>query len=76
MWTRPDTGDAPVSDPAPTFSAAKGTLESICWLKSANVVPVKVEICTPLLFHTYSTNYGGPLRKGGEQIETPDSWSY
>ncbi len=63
MWTRPDTGDAPVSYPAPTFSAAKGMFESICWLMSANVVPDKVEICAPLVFHTYSTNYGGPLRK-------------
>lgn len=63
MWTRPDTGDTPVSYPVPTFSAAKGVFESICWLKSANVVPVKVEICSPLVFHTYSTNYGGPLRK-------------
>ena len=63
MWTRPDTGDAPVSYPVPTFSAAKGMFESICWLKSANVKPVKVKICAPLVFHTYSTNYGGPLRK-------------
>ena len=63
MWTRPDTGDAPVSYPVPTFSAAKGMFESICWLKSANVMPIKVEICAPLVFHTYSTNYGGPLRK-------------
>ena len=63
MWTRPDTGDTPVSYPVPTFSASKGVFESICWLKSANVVPVKVEICSPLVFHTYSTNYGGPLRK-------------
>ena len=63
MWTRPDTGDAPVSYPVPTFSAAKGIFESICWLKSANVAPIKVEICAPLVFHAYSTNYGGPLRK-------------
>ena len=63
MWTRPDTGDAPVSYPVPTFSAAKGMFESICWLKTTNVVPVKVEVCAPLVFHTYSTNYGGPLRK-------------
>ena len=63
MWTRPDTGDAPVSYPVPTFSAVKGMFESICWLKSANVKPVKAEICSPLVFHTYSTNYGGPLRK-------------
>ena len=29
MWTRPDTGDAPVSYPAPTFSAAKAVFESL-----------------------------------------------
>jgi CRISPR-associated protein Cas5d len=63
MWTRPDTGDAPVSYPAPTYSAAKGIFESIVWLKNAEVVPTKAEICSPLVFHTYSTNYGGPLRK-------------
>ena len=63
MWTRPDTGDAPVSYPAPSFAAVKGIFESIVWLKSAEVVPTRVEICTPLVFHTYSTNYGGPLRK-------------
>ena len=41
----------------------KGIFESIVWLKSAEVVPTRVEICAPLVFHTYSTNYGGPLRK-------------
>ena len=63
MWTRPDTGDAPVSYPAPSFGAVKGIFESIVWLKSAEVVPTRVEIFAPLVFHTYSTNYGGPLRK-------------
>ncbi len=63
IWTRPDTGDAPVSYPAPTFSAAKGLFESIVWLKSAEVVPTRVEICAPLVWHGYTTNYGGPLRK-------------
>lgn len=63
MWTRPDTGDSPVSYPAPTYSAAKGIFESICWLKSAEVRPTRAEILSPLVFHTYSTNYGGPLRK-------------
>ncbi|MEZ6094150.1 MAG: CRISPR-associated protein Cas5 [Pirellulaceae bacterium] len=33
MWTRPDTGDAPVSFLAPTYSAAKGILESIATKK-------------------------------------------
>ncbi|MBC7820173.1 MAG: CRISPR-associated protein Cas5 [Planctomycetaceae bacterium] len=32
MWTRPDTGDAPVSYPAPSFAAVKGIFESIVWL--------------------------------------------
>lgn len=63
MWTRPDVGDTPVSYPAPTYSAVKGIFESICWLKSAIVKPTRVEIMSPLVFHTYSTNYGGPLRK-------------
>jgi CRISPR-associated protein Cas5d len=63
MWTRPDTGDAPVSYPAPTLAATKGIFESVVWLKSAEVIPTRVEICAPLVFHTYSTNYGGPLRK-------------
>lgn len=63
MWTRPDTGDAPVSYIAPTYSAAKGILESVCWLKSAIVKPTHVEICSPPVWHTYTTNYGGPLRK-------------
>ena len=35
MWTRPDTGDGPVSDPAPTLAAVNGIFESIVWLKSA-----------------------------------------
>ncbi len=63
MWTRPDTGDAPVSYLAPTYSAAKGIFESICWLKSAVVQPTRVEVCAVPVWHTYTTNYGGPLRK-------------
>ena len=63
MWTRPDTGDAPVSYPAPTYSAVKGIFESILWIQAVEIVPVTVEICSPIVFHTYVTNYGGPLRK-------------
>ena len=51
MWTRPDTGDAPVSYIAPTFSAAKGIFESVCWLKSAVVRPTRVEICQGFLWN-------------------------
>ena len=35
MWTRPDTGDAPVSYPAPTLAAVKGIFESIVLRKSS-----------------------------------------
>lgn len=63
MWTRPDTGDAPVSYPAPTFGAVKGLFECILWSQWAEVMPTKVEICNPIVYHTYTTNYRGPLRK-------------
>jgi CRISPR-associated protein Cas5d len=65
MWTRPDTGDCPVSYPAPTYSAVKGIFESILWGPAVQVLPIKVEICAPLQYHNYQTNYGGPLRKSG-----------
>ena len=63
MWTRPDTGDCPVSYPAPAYSAVKGIFESILWGPAVRIVPTKVEICSPILYHNYQTNYGGPLRK-------------
>jgi len=62
MWTRPDTGDSPVSYPAPTYSAVKGIFESILWGPAIEIIPTKVEICAPIQYHSYCTNYGGPLR--------------
>ena len=59
-------GAAPVSYPAPTYSAAKGMFESIARLKSAYIRPTRAEICAPLQFHRYTTNYGGPLRKSNQ----------
>ncbi len=67
MWTRPDTGDCPVSYPAPTYSAVKGIFESVLWGPAVEVVPYKVEICRPLHFHSYPTNYNGPLKKTGTE---------
>lgn len=63
MWTRPDTGDCPVSYPAPTYSAVKGIFESLLWGPAVEIVPTRVEICAPIQYHNYQTNYGGPLRK-------------
>jgi len=63
MWTRSDTGDCPVSYPVPTYSAVKGIFESILWGPAVQIIPTKVEICAPVQYHNYQTNYGGPLRK-------------
>jgi CRISPR-associated protein Cas5d len=73
MWTRPDTGDAPVSYAVPTRCGLRGLFESILYLRSARVVPLRVEICRPIVFRTYTTNYGGPLRKS-EQIRSGDNF--
>ena len=73
MWTRPDTGDCPVSYPAPTYSAAKAIFESVLWGPAIEVIPVKVEICTPIQYHSYYTNYGGPLRKS-KDIKADNSY--
>ncbi|MDR1947764.1 MAG: hypothetical protein LBQ38_00035 [Spirochaetaceae bacterium] len=63
MWTRVDTGDAPVTLPVLTFSAAKAIFESILLGQNTTVVPTMIEICAPLRYHSYHTNYGGPLRQ-------------
>ena len=66
MFTRPDSGAAQISYPAPTYSAAKGMFEAIARYTSAYIRPTKVEICKPIRFHKYITNYGGPLRKSNQ----------
>jgi len=63
MWTRPDTGATPISYPVPSWSAAKGLFESVVRLKNTILIPTAVEICAPIVYHDYTTNYGGPLRK-------------
>lgn len=66
IFARPDCGAAFVSYPAPTHSAVKGMFECVAWFKSAFIRPTKVEICAPIQFQTYVTNYGGPLRKSNQ----------
>lgn len=72
MFARPDTGATPTSYPAPTWSAAKGMLESIAFFSDGGawLHPTRVEICRrrdapggAVTFQRYATNYGGPLRK-------------
>ncbi len=65
MFARPDTGSSPVSYPAPTKSALKSIFECVAMSKEAYFEPQYVEICMPVVFRKYATNYGGPLRKSG-----------
>lgn len=62
MFMRPDTGATPMSYPAPTYSAAKGMFEAVTWRSSVYIGPTCVEICKPIRYERYITNYGGPLR--------------
>lgn len=74
LWTRPDSGDSPCSYPAPTYSAVRGLFESVLWGPAVLVIPRKVELCSIPQYHSYVTNYGGPLRsatsiKGGNNYQ-------
>lgn len=75
MWTRPDTGATPVSYPVPPWSAAKGMFESIVRIKNVIINPTAVEICSPISYHDYTTNYGGPLRKS-DQVTNNNSFQH
>lgn len=65
MFTRPDTGSSPISYAVPTKSALKSIFESVVMSKDAYFEPQWVEICSPIVYRKYSTNYQGPLRKSG-----------
>ena len=63
MFTRPDTGATPISYPVPTYSAAKGMFDAVLRRTNIYVRPTRVEVCSPVRYERYVTNYGGPLRK-------------
>lgn len=66
IFTRPDTGASFVSYPVPTYSALKGIFECVARWNSAYIRPVRAEICNPIQFQSYATNYRGPLRKSNQ----------
>jgi CRISPR-associated protein Cas5d len=71
MFARPDTGATPISYPVPTWSAAKGMFDAVVWRPHVYIHPIQVEICRPVRYERYVTNYGGPLRgkeKGSFQL--------
>jgi CRISPR-associated protein Cas5d len=63
MFTRPDTGATPISYPVPTYSGVKGMFEAVFRRTNIYVRPTRVEVCRPIRYERYVTNYGGPLRK-------------
>jgi len=63
IWRDISSGIYATSYPAPTYSAIKGIFESILFVPEAEVVPCKVEVCSPLRFTKYVTSYCGPSRK-------------
>lgn len=63
IFTRPDSGAAFVTYPVPTYSAVRGMFDCVARWQSAYLKPLRVEICSPIQFQRYATNYGGPLRK-------------
>ena len=67
LFARPDSGDNPTSYPAPTYAAVKGIFEAVLWGPAVEIVPQKVELCSPICWHSYAFNYGGPLRKSGTE---------
>ena len=68
--TRPDSGAGFVSYPAPTYSAPKGIFDCVARWKSAHIQPQRVEICRPIQFQRYATNYGGPANLEDSAAET------
>jgi CRISPR-associated protein Cas5d len=66
IFVRPDSGASFQSYPVPTYSALKGVFECVARWKSAYIRPTRVEICKPIQFQGYATNYGGPLRKSNQ----------
>ena len=74
-WVQFEAPVPPITQPfAPDWKSSVNTVVRLVPLgqlpgtpgvneRTAEVVPTRVEICAPLVFHTYSTNYGGPLRK-------------
>jgi|SRR3990172_213031 len=73
MFTRPDTGSTPISYPVPTFSAAKGMFEAVLRRPHIYGHPTRIEICNPVRYERYVTNYGGPLRKQ-DQIKNNNNY--
>lgn len=80
MFTRPDTGAAPISYPVPTWSACKAMFESVArgfFAKGSQPAAffsvTSIEIWRPVRFEKYVINYRGPLRKSS-QIEKNASY--
>lgn len=62
MFTNPATGAAPVSYPIPTPASIGGIITSVIngkALEETQVILHKIEICKPIRYEDYTTNYTG-----------------
>lgn len=62
-FSRADTGAAPISYPAPPRSAIIGMMTCVAFSRDAYFWPERVELCEKPVYHRYTQNYNGPLRK-------------
>lgn len=76
MFTRPDTGAAPISYPVPTWSACKAMFEAVArgFFSNGNnpaafFCPTEVRVGRPVRMEKYVTNYRGPLRKSSQMAK-------
>jgi CRISPR-associated protein Cas5d len=60
-FTRPETRRGRVSHPVPTPSALRGLMRSVFWKPAIQWRPVRVEVLSPLRWHTYGAK---KLQKG------------
>lgn len=66
MFRNPASGSALISYPMPPASAVAGMFSAVARLKTAVIVPKKVELCSPIRYVPFSENYLGMYRKDGQ----------
>nr|WP_320956017.1 CRISPR-associated protein Cas5 [Enterocloster asparagiformis] len=62
-YARPDAGSSPISSAVPTRSAIIGMMTCVAFSREAYFWPERIELCAPPMYHRYTQNYNGPLRK-------------
>jgi CRISPR-associated protein Cas5d len=66
MFRNPASGSALVSYPMPPASAVAGIFSAVARLKTAVIVPRRVELCSPIRYVPFTENYRGMYRKSSQ----------